>query len=68
VLLISAGIVATPGEGKTTTPFTIRNPFEFTAPRADGLMFVECKGDVAHALLPAAATAHSGAVGYGGPQ
>ena len=32
VLLISAGIVATPGEGKTTTPFMIRNPFEFAPP------------------------------------
>jgi hypothetical protein len=63
VLLISAGIVATPGEGKTTTPFMIPNPFEFAPPRADGLIFIQCKGDAAHALLPPSRTANAGAAG-----
>jgi hypothetical protein len=68
VLLISAGIVATPGEGKTTTPLMIRNPFEFVPPRADGLMFIQCKGDAAHALLPPSRTAHAGAPGVAAPR
>jgi hypothetical protein len=44
VLLVSAGVVATPGTGKATTAFDIPNPFSLSPPRADGLMFVETKG------------------------
>lgn len=43
VLLISAGVVATPSAGRATA-LGFSNPFDTSPPRADGLMFVESQG------------------------
>jgi len=50
VLLISCGVVAVPGPGKATSPVGLSNPFDRSPPRADGLMFVESKGNSKHTL------------------
>ncbi len=44
VLLVSCGVVARPGEGKSTA-IGFANPFKTGPPRADGLMFLESKGN-----------------------
>ena len=57
VLLISAGVVATPETGRATAPTFVPNPFKLGAPRADGLMFVDYLGPTVTAAATAAATA-----------
>ena len=46
VLLLSMGVVATPGPGKTN-PWTAAVGLSSAPPRADALLFVESKGKVA---------------------
>ena len=46
VLLLSMGVVATPGPGKTN-PLTDVLPLPSSPPRADALLFVESKGQLA---------------------
>jgi hypothetical protein len=48
VLLLSCGVVASPGPSRATT-FGIPNPFISRPGRSDALLFVECKGEAARA-------------------
>jgi hypothetical protein len=59
VLLISAGVVATPDSGKTNGGFRIPNLFDVGPARADGLLFVECKGKSSEVLAAPPATSTS---------
>jgi len=56
VLLLSMGVVATPGPSKPNI-LTDNLPLPKSAPRADALLFVESKGPVAPAVPGNAATA-----------
>jgi hypothetical protein len=66
VLLISAGVVATPGTGKATTALSIPNPFKLTPPRADGLMFVASSGAASASQLQTAPGARTGGIDFRG--
>ena len=50
VLLLSCGVVATPGPSKPTA-FGIPNPFDTGPGRADALLFIESKGTAKQALI-----------------
>jgi hypothetical protein len=62
VLLISAGVVATPDTGRATATVRIPNPFKPAAPRADGLMFVEYLGPTTTSQNGSAPPERTGAI------
>ncbi len=66
VLLISAGVVATPGTGKATAALSIPNPFKLTPPRADGLMFVASSGAASASQLQTAPGARTSGIDFRG--
>jgi hypothetical protein len=65
VLLLSCGVVATPGPSKPTA-FGIPNPFDTGPGRADALLFIESKGTASQALIENPRTANGNTPNYRG--
>ncbi len=61
ILLLSCGVVASPGPERPTT-FGIPNPFARGGGRADALLFVESRGKASQALITSQITTASGQV------
>jgi hypothetical protein len=54
VLLLSCGVVASPGPDRPTT-FGIPNPFSSSGGRANALLFIDCRGKASQAMVTGAA-------------
>jgi len=66
-LLISAGVVAKPDEGKASHTFQVPHLWSLGQPaRADGLLLIECKGQSAKVLTPATQPQQPQTAGAGG--